>query len=77
MTTCLTSLFVACLYILNVAYSFTHFVSISYLTFLSSIYDVFSLSGKKTMLLITTQIVLFYTLINIGFEHFLCSNRPN
>ena len=27
--------------------------------------------------LITTQIVLFYTLINTGFEHFLCNNRPN
>ena len=24
---------------------------------------------------ITTQIVLFYTLINTGFEHFLCCNR--
>ena len=28
-------------------------------------------------LVITTQIVLFYTLINIGFEHFLRSNKPN
>ena len=27
--------------------------------------------------LITTQIVLFFTLINIGFGKFLCSNRPN
>ena len=27
--------------------------------------------------LITTQKVLFYTLINIGFEHFLCPNQPN
>ena len=27
--------------------------------------------------MITTQIVLFYTLINTGFEHFLCSNHPN
>ena len=26
---------------------------------------------------ITTQIVLFYALINTGFEHFLCNNRPN
>ena len=26
---------------------------------------------------ITTQIVLFYTLINIGFDHFLYSNRLN
>ena len=26
---------------------------------------------------ITTQKVLFYTLINTGFEHFLCSNHPN
>ena len=26
---------------------------------------------------ITTQIVLFYTLINTGFEHFLYNNRPN
>ena len=24
---------------------------------------------------ITTQKVLFYTLINTGFEHFLCSNQ--
>ena len=28
-------------------------------------------------LLITTQIVLFYTLINTGLKHFLCSNHPN
>ena len=27
--------------------------------------------------LITTQIVLFYTLTNKGFEHFLRSNKPN
>ena len=27
--------------------------------------------------LITTQIMLFYTLINTGFEHFLCNNQPN
>ena len=26
---------------------------------------------------ITTQKVLFYTLINTGFEHFLCDNQPN
>ena len=26
---------------------------------------------------ITTQIVLFYTVINTGFEHFLCSNLSN
>ena len=27
--------------------------------------------------MITTQIMMFHTLINIGFEHFLCSNRSN
>ena len=27
--------------------------------------------------LITTQIVIFYTLINTGFEHFFYSNRSN
>ena len=27
--------------------------------------------------LITTQKVLFYTLINTGFEHFLCTNQLN
>ena len=26
---------------------------------------------------ITTQKVIFYTLINTGFEHFLCTNKPN
>ena len=28
-------------------------------------------------MLITTQIVLFFILINTGFEHFLCTNKPN
>ena len=28
-------------------------------------------------LVITTQKVLFYTLINTGFEKFLCTNQPN
>ena len=27
--------------------------------------------------MITTQTMLFYTLITVGFEHFLCSNQPN
>ena len=31
----------------------------------------------RILLVITTQIVLFYTLINTGFEHFLRSNKPN
>ena len=50
-TTRLISLFVACLYIFNVASSFTPFVSISSSTFISSISNVFSLSGEQTILL--------------------------
>ena len=32
---------------------------------------------SEVEILITTQIVLFYTLTNIGFKHFLCTNRLN
>ena len=32
---------------------------------------------KDILGLITTQIVLFYTLINTSFGHFLCTNQPN
>ena len=39
--------------------------------------DKWSINELMTMCVITTQTVLFYTLINTGFEHFLCSNRPN
>ena len=31
-------------------------------------------SDRDPRFMITTQIVLFYTLINTGFEHFLCTN---
>ena len=33
--------------------------------------------GESTGQLITTQKVLFYTLINTVFEHFLCTNQSN
>ena len=29
------------------------------------------------LLITTKKKVLFYTLINAGFEHFLCTNQPN
>ena len=31
-------------------------------------------SDRDPRFMITTKIVLFYTLINTGFEHFLCTN---
>ena len=48
--------------------SFTIPCAIGNHEFRRALYDLGVITAKK---------VLFYTLINIGFEHFLCNTRPN
>ena len=64
---------------IHILFEISHFVNIILilfcllsLSFIAKGLEICRLGG-----VITTQIVLFYTLINTGFKHFLCSNRPN
>ena len=64
---------------IHILFEISHF-----LNKISILFSLLSLSfiakGLEMCLLgneITTQIVLFSTIINTSFEHFLCSNRPN
>ena len=55
-----------------------HFLETSFLcTYIGDLVFVCFLLPSLLGGVITTQIVLFYTLITTGFEQFLHSNQPN
>ena len=64
---------------IHILFEISYFVNIIFILFylLSPSFIAKGLAMCRFGGVITTQIVLFYTLINTGFEHFLCSNRLN
>ena len=63
---------------IHILFEISHFVNIILIFFLLSLcFIAKGLAMCRLGGVITTQIVLFCTLTNIGFEHFLCTNRLN
>ena len=64
---------------IHILFEISYFVNIILILFclLSLSFIAKGLAMCQLRGVIITHIVLFYTLINTGFEPFLCSNRPN